>query len=137
MLILPYEVWGAVVATHRYAYDGGAPDYGGIILVAFFGTIAITIGPAILGAVVGGVSGWIYGTGARRGVSIGIVSGIVGTALAWGVIAIRTILILFDIGQDSDVLFYLSFALIFAFSGASVVAPLGIVWWRWSFSAQS
>ena len=133
MLILPYEVWGAVVTTHRYVYDGGAPDYGGIILVLFFGAIAITIGPTILGAIVGGISGWICGTGARRGVSIGIVSGIVGTALAWGVAAIRIILLLFDIDQDSDVVFYL----IFVFPAASVAAPLGIVWWQWSFSDQS
>ena len=125
MLILPHDVWGAVVTTHRYAYDGGTPD-GAFILYVFFGAIAITIGPTIVGAIVGGISGWIYGTGARRGVSIGIVSGIVGTALAWGVVAIWLILVLFDIDQESGVWLYL----IFAFPGASVVAPLGIVWWR-------
>lgn len=132
MLILPYEVWGAVVTTHRYVYDGGAPDYGGIILVLFFGAIAITIGPTILGAIVGGVSGWIYGTGARKGVSIGIRSGVIGTALAWGLVGIMLILTLFDIEPGFN-WFYLLYTIV----GAGVAAPLGIVWWQWSFSDQS
>ena len=123
MIILPYDVWGAVVIVDRVH---GLDVDESALQVLFYAVIALTIGPTILGAIVGGISDRIFGIREGRGVLIGICSGVISTVLAWGVIVISAEPFWFDIDPLSKVWF----SLIFTILGAGVAIPIGIAWWR-------